>query len=53
MATAKIGGGKPPAINLKKLHGTAAAQPGQGKRSADSGAGGTASLAGRGTKEQK
>ena len=50
---AKPNGGKPAALNLKKLHGTAAAEPGQGKRTADAGSGGTASLAGKGTKEQK
>ena len=49
----KPNGGKPPALNLRKLHGTAAAEPGQGKRTADAGAGGTASLAGKGGKEQK
>ena len=44
---------KPAAFSLKKLHGTAAAQPKQGARTADAGAGGTASIAGRGTKEKK
>lgn len=38
---------------LRTLQGTAAPQPDQGTRTADSGAGGTASLEGRGTMEQK
>ena len=38
---------------LRALHGTAKAEPNQGDRKADSGAGGTNSLEGRGTMEQK
>lgn len=39
--------------HVRQLHGTAAPEPGQGKRTANSGAGGTANTGGRGTKEQK
>ena len=38
---------------LRALHGTAKAEPDQGSRKSDSGAGGTNSLEGRGTMEQK
>ena len=38
---------------LRTLQGTAAPQPNQGTRTADAGAGGTVTLTGRGTMEQK
>ena len=38
---------------VKQMHGTAAPEPGQGKRTPDSGSGGTNVLSGRGTMEKK
>ena len=46
--------GSGPQLNkVRALHGTAKPEPNQGERKADSGAGGTNSLEGRGTMEQK
>lgn len=38
---------------VRRIHGTAAPQPNQGKRTADSGNGSTCAIAGRGTMEKK
>jgi hypothetical protein len=45
--------GESQTTKLRDLQGSAKPQPDQGQRTADSGAGGCASLEGRGTMEQK